>query len=178
MPLTCVHNKEHCVQLQLFNRCPVRDRWCFIFTHLSRQHNALSCQGLMELPLTLDANSGTSLLEHYRCYSYCLEPVLKAVSPHWRRSRKFRNQGEEHNTKIYAECNLVVHGKESFKKQEEDDLKKKHRNSRRKIDDWILKQTKISTRMVSIIGKSSCNTGQNVSTVEVQYSTVGSFLTV
>lgn len=83
----------------------------------------------MEVPLTLDANSGTSLLEHSRCYIYCLQLVLEAVSPHWRRSRTFRNQGEEHNAKIYAECNLVVHEKESFKKQEEDDLKKNHRET-------------------------------------------------
>lgn len=49
--------------------------------------------------------------------------VLVAVCPHWSRSRTFRNQGEEDNAKIHAEYNLVVNGKESFKKQEEDDKK-------------------------------------------------------
>lgn len=60
--------------------------------------------------------------------------MLEAGSPHWRRSRIFRNQSEEHNARVYAEFNLMVKGKETFEKEDKDDGKKKtQRSSRREM---------------------------------------------
>lgn len=134
MPLTRVHNKEHCVQLQLFNRCPVPDRWCFIFTLLSRQHNALSCQGLMEVTLTLDANSGTSLLEHYRCYSYsfplCLQQCVHTGAEAGHSETKVRSTMQ----KSIQNATLWSMGKSHLKSNKRMIIKTPQRNSRRQND--------------------------------------------
>jgi len=63
-----------------------------------------------------------------------LQLTLEAGTPHWRRSRTLRNQSEEHNAGIYAECNVTIKGRETPEKEDKDDGKKTpQRNTEEKM---------------------------------------------
>ena len=143
MPWTRVHNKEHCVLLQLFNSCPVPDRWCFILTLSSRQHNALSCQGLMEVPLTVDANSGSNSVTTLQMLQLLL--ATNAWSRHSTLEEKQDTQKPKWGAQRRNLCRMQCHNqgeRDTWKGRQgwwEENTTEKHR---RKNDYWRLKQTK------------------------------------
>lgn len=77
------------------------------------------------MPFTLDTNADSSSVTTLQ-----MQLMIEASSPHWRRSRTFRNRSEEYSERIYAECNLMVNRKETLEKEDKKKKNKQQRNSR------------------------------------------------